>query len=125
MNIIDQLKETATRVFLGVLPVSADHSAPFKAQITIKVNGEVKPVVLIGTAHSKVEDGNVTVVLNPDPLLRDQLLREHGALMHLKKMLSQRCDAALTIWIDAYKNNRVLKGERYLARQMMPAKYVV
>jgi len=125
MDIINHLNEVATHVFLGVLPVSADDSAPFKMQMTIQVDGEVKPVVIVGTAHGRIEDGNCTAVLNPDPVLRDQLLRQPGAIMHFKKMLRGRCDAAITVWVDAYQNNRVLKGERYLARLLMPAKFEV
>jgi hypothetical protein len=43
--------------------------APFKALITVEIDGEHKPLLLVGTVHSRVEDGSCIAILNPDPEL--------------------------------------------------------
>lgn len=125
MDVIHQLKDVALKTFLGILRASADQDARFQTQLTVSVNSETKPVVLIGTAHRKIEDGWCAAVLNPDPDLRDELLQEQSALNHMKLLVAKRCDAAVNLWVDAYKPDPVSMGERYRASVSRPAKYAI
>lgn len=56
---IDQLQETVTSLFLAVLKVSADHQGTFRLIVTANVDGEEKPLLVVGNAHRHVEDGHV------------------------------------------------------------------
>ena len=73
MNTIEQLKQLAVKTFAAILPFSADSCSPFKMMTTIQIDGEVKPVLLAGVAHGKIEDGHIMAVLNPDPDLADEI----------------------------------------------------
>ena len=87
---------------------------------------EVKPLLLIGNAHSKIEDGHCIAVLNPDMELVDSLVAGCGyERSTLKWEVAKRCDVALDVWIDAYKTDGVFVGTRYRSRNPQPAKFAV
>lgn len=126
MDIQGRIQQAALQFFLGVLYSSAGDQAPFKALITIDIDGERKPLLLAGTAHSRVEDGSCIAIVNPDPELIDQVYGGLGGNPGVfKEIIAKRCDFALALWIDAYMNNRVLVGARYKNRTPAPAKFAV
>jgi hypothetical protein len=125
-NLVERIKAIAVAHFLAVLYASADHQAPFKILITTQVGGTRKPLLIVGTAHGKVEDGSCIAVLNPDQELIDKLGGSWGAHPFIfKEAVAQKCDIAISLWIDAYKVNGVDKGIIYVAKQPKPAKFVV
>jgi hypothetical protein len=120
------ISTNCTAVFLAIPDASAGNQAPFKGLFTVEIDGEHKPLLLFGTAHSRVEDGHITAVLNPDASLVERLQGGCGySAAILKEIIAKRCDAAVSLWIDAYKNNRVLVGARYRNRISTPAKFNV
>jgi len=126
MNIKAKVQQAAQQFFLAILPASAGDQAPFKALITIEVDGEHKPLLLVGTAHSRVEDGSCIAILNPDPELIGLLNGGWGSnSLILKEAIAKRCDFALSLWIDAYKNNRVSVVTKYENQSPAPAKFKV
>ena len=66
MNNIEQIKQVAVSTFLAILKNNAGDNGKFRMLITTKIGDEIKPLLLIGTAHSRVEDGHVRAVLKPD-----------------------------------------------------------
>jgi hypothetical protein len=125
-SLVERIKAIAVAHFLAVLYASADHQAPFKLLITIQVDGEPKPLLIVGTAHGKVEDGSCIAVLNPDQDLIDKLGGSWGAHPFIfKEAVAGKCDLAISLWIDAYKVNGVDKGIIYVAKQPKPTKFVV
>lgn len=124
MDIQAKIQQAAVQFFLGILHSSAGDQASFKALITVEIDGEHKPLFICGTAHSRVEDGSCIAILNPDPELVGII---HGGYLpdHLKEVVAKRCDYALSLWIEAYKNNRVVVGARYRNRTPSPAKFCI
>lgn len=125
-DLAECIKKIAIRHFLSVLPVSAAHQAPFKTLITIDVDGEQMPLLIVGTAHSAVEDGSCIAVLNPDPQLATKLSGSWGANTRIfKEAVAKKCDMAIALWIDAYKKNGVVETARYVARESASARFSV
>lgn len=127
MDITKQIQQTAVNAFLAFLPASAADNGVFRVLLTAKVDDEVKPLLLIGNAHCRVEDGHCLAVLNPDRELCDRLVAgcayTHGIL---KEIVAKRCDLALFVWIDAYmKASPVKVVTKYQAKEAKPAKFVV
>ena len=123
MDIQAHIQQAAMQYFLGILHSSAGDQAPFKGLITIEIDGERKPLLLAGTAHSRVEDGSCIAILNPDTEL---IVQVYGGLggnpAAFKEVVAKRCDFALALWIEAYKDNRVVVGARYRNQTPAPAK---
>ena len=126
MDIHAHIQRAAVQYFLGILHASAADQAPFKGLITIEIDGERKPLLLTGTAHSRVEDGSCLAILNPD---RELIGQVYGGLggnpTAFKEVIAKRCDFALALWIEAYKDNRVVVGARYRNSTSAPAKFEV
>jgi hypothetical protein len=127
MNITEQIKQVAVNTFLAILPASGDDNAAFRMLMTVKVGDEVKPLLLIGNVHGKIEDGHILAALNPDKELCERFVAgvayTHGIL---KEIVAKRCDLAILFWIDAYmKVNPVKVYTKYEAKKAMPSKFVV
>ena len=127
MDITEQIKQVAVNTFLAILPASADDDAAFRMLLTVKIGGEVKPLLLLGNVHGKIEDGHVLAVLNPDKELCEQFVAgvayTHGIL---KEIVAKRCDLAMLFWIDSYmKVNPVKVYTKYQAKLAMPSKFKV
>ncbi len=58
MNITEQIQQVAVNTFLAIMPSSADDNGAFRMLMTAKVGDEVKPLLLIGNIHGRVEDGH-------------------------------------------------------------------
>jgi hypothetical protein len=70
----EEMKKISVSIFDSVLKVSAAHGGTFRILITAKIDGIEKPLLLVGNAHSDVEDGHIISVLNPDQNLLDQVI---------------------------------------------------
>ena len=125
MNNIEQIKQVAVSTFLAILKNNAGDNGKFRMLLTVKVGDEIKPLLLIGTAHSRVEDGHVLAVLNPDSELCDTLSSSGYYSSLLKEVVGKRCDAALGLWIDAYKKDDACVTGKYLSKTAKPAKFAV
>lgn len=123
---IDRLQEVTATLFLSVLSVSADHQGTFRLLVTSKIDNEEKPLLIVGNAHSQVEDGHVIALLNPTPeLVASEKIAAGTAypLGLLKEIVAGQCDAMIELWIDAYKDNKVSRIERYVSRSPQPARF--
>jgi hypothetical protein len=126
MDIKAHIQQVAVRFFLGILHSSAQDQAPFMALITVEIDGEHKPLLLVGTAHSRVEDGSCIAVLNPDFELVGKLTGGYGANPAIfRETLAKRCDLAIALWIDAYKKDGVGVACTYKNQTPAPAKFSV
>ena len=127
MNITEQIQQVAVNAFLAILPASADDDGTFRVLMTAKVNGEIKPLLLIGNAHSRVEDGHVMAVLNPDKELCDELVAGCAYSSGLlKEIAGKRCDLLLDVWVDAYmKVNPAKLMTKYQAKVATPGRFKV
>jgi hypothetical protein len=124
--LLARIEKIAVGVFKSVLAGSANHQAPFKALVTIQVDDAHKPLLLVGTAHSAVEDGSVIAVLNPDQELVNKLNGGWGCNSAIfREAVAKKCDLALNIWVDAYKPDGVCLITKYMAREPRPAKFSV
>ena len=124
----DKLTKIAVDIFKVVLISSAENGGTFRILITAKVveEEEEKPLLLVGNAHSRIEDGHVIAVFNPDQEILKSLVAGCAyAPGLLKQEVSGKCDAMIELWIDAYKTDGVSKISKYQARQPKPAKFEV
>jgi len=128
MNVVEQVKQTAVSSFRNILRASAHHNGRFRMVLTTRTGDDDKPLLIVGNAHGVVEDGHCIAIQNPDKDLAD-LIRPGCAygIGGLKEIVSKRCDLALDLWIDAYKEpeHAVSIVARYKARNPQPAKFVV
>lgn len=123
---VDKVKTIAVSHFVSVLTASPEMDGLFRSLLTVEVDGERKPLLLVGNAHGRIEDGHIIAILNPDQELLDQIVpgcAYNGFI--LKEILAGRCDLALDLWVDAYKVNGVAECIRYVARQVRPAAFKV
>lgn len=125
-ELIKALTDIGVGIFRAALAGSADHAAPFRMLQTTQVGGESKPLLVVGTAHGYVEDGSVLVVLNPEKELVEQLRGSSGANPAIfRETVQKRCDAAVSLWIDAYRRDGVIESASYLSRTPAPARFSV
>jgi hypothetical protein len=101
------LIKTTLELFTTINKASPKMHGNFKLLITLKVDRKALPVLIVGTAHSKQEDGYAIVVLNPHPDLFDQI--KAGVAYHedhLKDKVKHKCDFMIQLWFDLYKRNK-------------------
>jgi hypothetical protein len=125
---IGQVQELAASLFLSVLKISGDHQGTFRLLVTAKVNGEEKPLLIVGNAHGQVKDGHVIAILNPTEELALSNKIVAGTTYTfglLKKIVSGQCDAMVELWVDAYKDNKVRPIERYVSRSPQPPRFKI
>ncbi|MGR4069251.1 hypothetical protein [Billgrantia sp. C5P2] len=125
---VDQLQEVAAALFLSVLKVSADHQGTFRLLVTSKIDGEEKPLLVVGNAHGQVEDGHAIAILNPTEELASSGKVAAGTAYPsdlLKEIVAGQCDAMVELWIDAYKNDRVSRIEGYASRSPQTARFKI
>lgn len=126
MNLIKSLQEFATRHFLGLLSARQAGRSTFRMLSTIEIDGETKPIFIAGAIDHGVEDGSISVVLNPDKELADELMGRDGRpTSQLTYFVAGRCDAGVSLWIDAYRHDGASLMERYQSRTIRPAKFVL
>ena len=125
MNSVEQVKKVAISIWGAALKVSPEKGT-FRTFVTFKTADGDKPLMLIGTTHSEFEDGHCYAVLNPDEDLCNDLIAGCGYdSFGLKERVAKRCDLALDVWIDAYKDNKSSLTTVYRARECKPAKFAV
>lgn len=97
-QITQHLQQLAARQFWSVLPGSPDAHGRFKAVVTTEIEGETKPLLLVGSAHRNFDDGYCIAVLNPEHALIDEI--PPGCAYNdliLREQVRQRCDAAVLV----------------------------
>lgn len=120
----DKVKNIAEAIFKSMLLVSADHQGTFRLLITAKLDNDVeKPLLILGVAHSAVEDGHCIAILNPDEDLQDKVIAGCAYGNSLKTIVQGKCDLMLNIWIDAYKKDGVCIIDSYQANIPKPSKF--
>lgn len=97
-QIAQHLRQLAARQFWSVLPGSPHAHGRFKAVVTTDVEGETKPLLLVGSAHRNFDDGYCIAVLNPEHALIDEI--PPGCAYTdslLREQVRKRCDAAVLV----------------------------
>jgi hypothetical protein len=126
MNAAQQLKQIAVTTFRAILRASTENSSGFRILITTTVDGEMKPLLMIGSAHGGIEDGHVVAVLNPDKELCDELQACCGYTPFiLKEIVAKRCDMMVHVGVSAYRDKQVDYVTTYQAQKIKPAKFLV
>jgi hypothetical protein len=97
-KIAQHLQQLAARQFWSVLPGSPYAHGWFKALATVEIDGEVKPLLLVGSAHRHFEDGYCIAVLNPEQALVDEIPPGCAYTNSvLREQVRKRCDAAVLV----------------------------
>ena len=97
-KIAQNLRQLAARQFWSVLPDSPYAHGRFKALVTVEIEGETKPLLLVGSAHRHFIDGYCIAVLNPERALVDEI--PPGCAYTdsvLREQVRKRCDAAVLV----------------------------
>ena len=125
----ERLIQLAYSVFEPIMRASPERShGVFKLMMTFDVDGESKPLLVLGNAHSNIEDGQCIVVLNPNKGLTDEL---HGGCAYtdfvFKEIVARKCDEALYLWFDTYKlkDDQISVMSHYRSREPKPPKFEV
>lgn len=122
----NQVKEITVDIFNAFIKVNTNGHGIFRHLITIKVNGENKPVLIIGHANSEIGDGHCITILNPEKSLLDKVYVDCCYLGDLlKNVVRGRCDLMLELNIDTYKAIDVSEVSSYKAKVHQPARFVV
>lgn len=125
-GVINEIKEIAVNVFNTLLRVSADHGGTFRLLLTVQIGDETKPLLILGNAHRKIEDGHCIAILNPDNEAIDQVIAGCAYMgSSLKDIVQGKCDAMVELWIDAYKKDGVGEISKYLSRSPKPSKFTI
>lgn len=125
---VDQLQEVAVALCLSVLKVNAGDQGTFRLLLTSKVDSEEKPLLFVGNVHGQVKDSHVIAILNPSEELAASGKIAAGTDYPsglLKEIVAGQCDAMVELWIDAYKDNRVSRIERYVSRSRQTARFKI
>lgn len=123
---IEQLTQIATSVFVTMLKSSSDERGTFRVLMTANIEGETKPLLLVGSAHPRIEDGDCIAILNPDKELCEEVTAGcayNEAL--LRDIVGGKCDALVHLWIETYVKEGVNVIAKYKARTPSPAKFEV
>lgn len=125
-DIIKQLADIGTTIFRTLLPLSAEGDGTFRTLLTCSIDGETKPLLLIGNAHRRIEDGTCIAVWNPDQELVQELIAGCGYNeAQLKELVGGRCDAMALLWIELYVKDTTTVLGKYKAREFKSARFTV
>lgn len=119
---LDQIKGITVSLFNAVLRGSADHGGTLRLFITAKANGEKKPLLVVGNAHSQVEDGHCIAIWTTEERLSTEVIAGCAYTGNsLKEVVRSKCGAMVELWIDAYKKDGVNTISKYEANDPKPA----
>ena len=124
----DRVKQIAESIFRAVLKVNADNQGTFRVIISVKVSDEIKPLLILGNAHGKIEDGTCIAILNPDEdLLSDSRVIADSIYYGdtLKTLVRDRCDLMLRLWIDIHETDNIKEVSGYVSKNPQLAKFEV
>lgn len=126
MRVDQQITKIAVDHFKTVLMHSASDDGTFKTLSTVSIDGECKPLLMFGSANSRVEDGNIYAVLNPDQDLIGKLKAGCSySTAILNEIVRKRCDFAVHVWVDAYKKDGITVTRVYKNRAPSAAKILI
>jgi hypothetical protein len=121
MSLESKLIEFAENYHKMLMRYASEDNAYFKSIVTIAVDGSMKPLLIFGNAHGRVEDGHCTLVLNPRRSLISRLTPSAYSEGLLKKIVSGKCDLMISLWFDHYKKtNRVGVLAKYKSSKSLP-----
>lgn len=94
MEKLKQLEKFAVDHLLAALKTCPDTDGRFRCVVTTFIGEKPTPVLLVGNAHRRYQDGYVIAVSNPSEQLPSMIsagCAYHSK--HLKKIVTGRCDA--------------------------------
>lgn len=101
--VTDAVRAAAVRMLDALIASAGEGRAPFRCLTAIYLDGVAMPMLMVGTADGRVEDGEAIVLLNPDEGLLDRFKPGVGYDGgQLKEIVSGKCDTMLHVWLDAY-----------------------
>lgn len=91
---------------------------------TTKIDGEAKPVLVVGNAHADFDDGHVIAVLNPEQSLADEIKPGVGyGSANLKAKARGICDTLVDVFVTG--SNTPNPSCTYRARKPEPTRFFV
>lgn len=121
-----KITDITKQVFDSILKVSAGTSGKFKLIVMAKFEDEVKPILIIGNAHSDIEDGHSITIVNPEQSLTSELIPGCSYPKDLlKKIVQGRCDAMVELFTETYKTEPPTELSSYFAKNPQPARFTV
>lgn len=120
-----QLTTVAESLFRTILRVSAEENGIFRALLTVNLDGTPKPLLVVGSVHPRIEDGECIAVLNPTRDLSEEL---RGGVAYgggIREIVQGRCDAMVNLWIDAYGRSATSVLYSYASRAPSLARFEV
>ncbi len=122
----ERIKEVAIQLFKSVLLISTSHQGTFRLIVSVSIDNATKPLLLVGNAHSEVEDGHCIAILNPEESLMGEVVAGCTYMGNtLKNIVRGKCDAMVDLWIDAYKKDGVIVISSYTSREPKSARFKV
>lgn len=120
MHLGNQIEQAAVHHFVQVMKLSPpdsrnDVTEYFKVEMTIKVDGETKLLLIFGKTHPYFGDGQAYAVLNPSAKLIECV---NPCYSHEKSAFVGECDYAAWQWVNTNgKEPQASVGYRYQARK--------
>ena len=125
-QIARHLQRVAARHFWSVIPDSPDAHGWFKALSTVDIDGEVKPLLLVGSAHRYFEDGYCIAVLNPEQALVDEIPTGCAYTDSvLREQVRKRCDAAVLVLLGGGSGQDGSVIGAYTTKTPAPSRFCV
>lgn len=121
-----EVERLALEYMSMVIKTSGLADSLFRSVLEINFDGETKPLLLVGHAHPKIEDGHIIAIVNPDISLISQI--NPGCAynrMHLKEMVSKKCDLMLDLFIEVYKTKKIQHSNHYKQRKSSKPKFKI
>jgi hypothetical protein len=121
MDLQTRIEKLAFSAFVNAMQLSPE-DGPFRSVMSVDVDGETKPLLLLGMTHRSFGDGRCTAILNPTP---DILEKASPMVGYSKWDFIGKCDMACYQWIITNGEPHVSGRYTYKARKPQPARTVM
>lgn len=120
MDLVQQLETIAYKHFALNSENGPDDGGTFRTLTSFVVDGEEKPLLIVGQTSKKIEHGSCVIVLNPDPITVKHVKAGCHSLPS-EKVLAERCDVLLRLWIRLNQPRIEIK-QYYKTRNPQPGR---
>lgn len=126
-NMKNKVSKIVECIFKSILSSSFGYQRTFRALITVEIEeNEPKPLLILGNAHSKFDDGHCIAILNPDEEILNKVQAGCAYLGGLlKKIIQGKCDLMVEMWINANDKDGGTVFNSYKSKTSKPAKFKV
>jgi hypothetical protein len=115
-NLEDQIIQFALRIHQAALSISVSNTGLFKGLYSFHFNGRKIPLLLVGNADAKFEDGHCIAILNPSSSVMPQISPGVAYGSDIKKIVSGNCELMLNMFFEHYKEEKTIVNDRYASK---------